>query len=66
MKRLAPPIVLGRVGFTGEGAPFAILPNISSTEVRAKIGEGKWGELASLVPRAVLDHIREKGLYGKP
>jgi nicotinate-nucleotide adenylyltransferase len=64
VKRLAPPIVLGRVGFTGEGAPFAILPNISSTEVRAKIGEGKWDELASLVPRAVLDHIREKGLYG--
>ena len=64
VKKLAPPIVLGRVGFTGEGAPFAILPNISSTVVRTKIGEARWDELASLVPRAVLSHIREKGLYG--
>lgn len=64
VKKLAPPIVLGRVGFTEGGAPVAILPNISSTAVRSMIGEAKWGELASLVPRAVLSHIREKGLYG--
>jgi nicotinate-nucleotide adenylyltransferase len=64
VKKLAPPIVLGRVGFAGEGAPFAILPNISSTVVRSKIGEARWDELASLVPRAVLSRIREKGLYG--
>lgn len=64
VKKLAPPIVLGRVGFTGEGAPFAILPNISSTEVRTKIREARWDELALLVPRTVLSHIREKGLYG--
>lgn len=66
VQKLAPPIVLGRVGFAGEGAPFAILPNISSTAVRAKIAEARWDELSSLLPRAVLSHIRERGLYGHP
>ena len=60
---LAPPIVLGRVGVTYEGAPPAVLPSISSTEVRSMIGAGRWDELEPLVPRAVLAHARAGGLY---
>jgi len=60
---LAPPIVLGRVGVSYEGAPVAVLPNVSSTEVRARIGEGRFEELEALVPREVLAHARARGLY---
>jgi nicotinate-nucleotide adenylyltransferase len=60
---LAPPIVLGRAGVTYERAPPAVLPAISSTEVRAMIGAGKWDELEPLVPQAVLAFARERGLY---
>lgn len=61
---LAPPIVLGRVGVTYDGAPPAVLPAISSTEVRTMIGAARWEELEPLVPRAVLAYAREHGLYG--
>jgi nicotinate-nucleotide adenylyltransferase len=60
---LAPPIVLGRIGVSYEGAPPAVLPAISSTEVRAMIGEGRWDEAEPFVPRLVLAHARERGLY---
>jgi nicotinate-nucleotide adenylyltransferase len=60
---LAPPIVLGRVGVAFDGAPPAILPAISSTEVRSMIGAGKWEELEPLVPRTVIEHARARGLY---
>jgi nicotinate-nucleotide adenylyltransferase len=60
---LAPPIVLGRVGVTYDGAPPAVLPAISSTEVRTMIGAGRWEELEPLVPRRVLEHARAQGLY---
>lgn len=60
---LAPPIVLGRVGVTYEGAPPPVLPSISSTEVRAMIAEGRDDALAELVPRDVLAHVRAAKLY---
>ena len=60
---LAPPIVLGRAGVTYEGAPPAVLPEISSTEVRTMIGKGQWDALAPLVPRAVLAYAKMRGLY---
>lgn len=60
---LAPPIVLGRVGVTYPGAPPAVLPAISSTEVRDKIAKGAWDELEPLVPKAVLAHACARGLY---
>ncbi|AKU96071.1 Nicotinate-nucleotide adenylyltransferase [Labilithrix luteola] len=61
--KLAPPIVLGRVGVTYDGAPPAVLPQISSTEVRAMIAAGKWDDLEPLVPREVLAYARDKKLY---
>lgn len=60
---LAPPIVLGRAGVIYEGAPPAVLPAISSTEVRTMIGQARWSELEPLVPRGVLAHVRSRGLY---
>jgi len=41
--------------------PIAALP-VSSTRIRARARDGR--SLAGLVPRAVADHIRTKGLYG--
>jgi len=61
--QLAPPIVLGRVGVEYPGAPVPVLPDVSSTDVRAGIAEGRWDDLGPLVPRAVLEHARARGLY---
>lgn len=78
IKEIAPPIVLGRVGVTFEGAPAAVLPNISSTEVRRALaslessevpepaaGAPRPGPLAldELVPRAVIEYARARSLY---
>jgi nicotinate-nucleotide adenylyltransferase len=61
IRDIAPPIVLSRSGFAP--AASVVLPAISSTEVRASVEAGAWTELEALVPRAVLSHIRERGLY---
>jgi nicotinate-nucleotide adenylyltransferase len=61
--RLAPPIVLGRAGVDASAAPTALLPEVSSTQVRAAIARRDWGDVEKLVPRAVLDHVRARGLY---
>ena len=63
IQTIAPPLVLGRAGIHGSSAPRPLLPEISSTEVRAMIAGGRRDELAPLVPRAVLQHIFERGLY---
>ncbi|HEX3769227.1 MAG TPA: nicotinate-nicotinamide nucleotide adenylyltransferase, partial [Polyangiaceae bacterium] len=45
--KLAPPIVLGRRGVPGERGerhPPALLPEVSSTQVRAAIARGAWSE----------------------
>lgn len=60
---LAPPLVLGRAGVAYEGAPPAILPEISSTDIRAMIAAGRDAELEAFVPRDVLAYVRERRLY---
>jgi nicotinate-nucleotide adenylyltransferase len=60
---LAPPIVLGRVGVSYDGAPPPILPAISSTDVRKKIAEGRFGELEEYLPKDVLAYVKSHGLY---
>jgi len=64
VRKLAPPIVLGRAGVAVAGAPAPILPEISSTRVRELVAAHAWDDLAPLVPRRVLDHIRARRLYG--
>jgi nicotinate-nucleotide adenylyltransferase len=63
IQELAPPLVLGRVGFRALGAPTAVLPPVSSTEVRAKIAAGDWNALEALVPRSVLAYVKARHIY---
>jgi nicotinate-nucleotide adenylyltransferase len=63
IREIAPLVVLGRCGVKADEAPVPILPDVSSTEVRAKIAEGKLDELAMVVPRAVLAYVKEHALY---
>ncbi len=60
--RLAPPIVIGRAGYAADEDPHAIaLPDVSSTEVRARLARGETA--VPLVSRAVMDYIAEQELY---
>jgi nicotinate-nucleotide adenylyltransferase len=62
LKRSVPFIVVGRGG-AGAGDPDAVtMPAVSSTEVRERLRAGR--PVDGLVPAAVLDYIRETGLYG--
>lgn len=66
IKEIAPPIVLGRVGVTFEGAPAPVLPNISSTEVRRALALNELGIVEDLVPRSVIEYARSHSLYTVP
>lgn len=59
---LAPPIILGRAGHHHPDAPLAVLPEVSSTEIRARCRAGKGIE--GLVPHVVQQHIADHDLYG--
>lgn len=69
---IAPPLVLGRVGVEpgtrggagGLTAPESFLPGISSTEVREALAAGDLEAVRWKLPRAVIDYIVERGLYG--
>ena len=70
IKKIAPPLVIGRAGFANakfdsENPKPSLLPNISSTDVRKKIAEESWDDLADLVPRKVIAFIRDAHLYAK-
>jgi nicotinate-nucleotide adenylyltransferase len=59
LRRRASFIVVGRAG---AGTTQEVrMPAVSSTEVRARLRSGR--PVETLVPRAVLDYIRERGLY---
>jgi len=74
VRALAPPLVLGRASASGAAlagaapgpsiavAP-AVLPALSSTEVRTRIAARAWGELRELVPRGVLEYVQQRDLY---
>jgi nicotinate-nucleotide adenylyltransferase len=64
--RLAPPLLLARAGVEAPGAGPPLLPEVSSTRVRAAIARGAWAEVAGVLPPAVLAHVRARGLYGAP
>ena|SRR5437762_5995737 len=56
---------VGRAGGEAGAAPAAVvMPDVSSTAVRAALAAGK--PVDALVPRAVLDYIMRKGLYKEP
>ena len=59
IERLAPPLVVGRRGYPSQSG--LELPDVSSTEVRARLAGGL--DASDLVPSAVLAYITERGLY---
>ena len=65
--RLAPPFVLGRVGFAGPAGAPPVLPDVSSTRIRQLLAQRSAADLQpqlrSLVPPSVLGYIEEHGLY---
>ncbi len=66
VRKLAPPFVVGRVGFPHPDSPPPVLPDVSSTRVRelfAKGGADARRELEVYVPRAVLAYVGEQGLF---
>ena len=60
LQRLVRFIVVGRSGFEGGVGPA--MPAISSSEVRERLRTGD--SVEALLPRSVLDYVRERKLYG--
>ncbi len=61
IERLAPPVVLGRIGFPHDEAPLPVVPEVASRDVRAMLSRG--GDVSAMVPRAVIEYARVNGLY---
>jgi nicotinate-nucleotide adenylyltransferase len=73
IERRAPPLILPRAGAEATGSLPRLLPEVSSTDVRARLSA--WAqsnspsarlELEALVPRTVLRYVMAHGLYGVP
>ena len=56
-----PFIVVGRAGAGGARQPIE-MPDVSSTEIRRALHEGR--SVAGLVSRAIVDYIHARGLFG--
>lgn len=59
IQTLADLYVVGRTG--AEATDGVVLPDVSSTDIRARLGQGLGA--SGLVPATVLTYIRERGLY---
>lgn len=71
IEALAPPLFLERAGHPSRPGARGVLPEASSSEIRALLaleepGEGDDARLTELVPRRVLEHVRARSLYGSP
>jgi len=60
---LAPPLILGRAGVAGTQAPEAVLPRVSSSEIRDAFAAGDEETLRLKVPAAILEYAAARGLY---
>lgn len=63
---LAPPLILGRVGYPHQSAPIGVLPEVSSTAIRKSIADGDAESrrmVEAAVPVSVLRLIDQLGLY---
>jgi len=54
-------VVVGRQGHEAGAEGRPLLPAVSSTAIRERLARGE--DVSRLVPRRVLAHIRERGLY---
>lgn len=59
--RIAPPVVLGRIGFPNDAAPLPVLPQVASRDIRAKLSRGETP--GAMLPRSVAHYIAEHKLY---
>jgi len=63
VRRIAPPIVMQRVGAPPSvEALTPLFPDVSSTDIRERLADGL--TVSDLVPEGVLRIIRERRLYG--
>ena len=60
--QIAPPLVLGRLGHGRPDAPPAVVPQVSSTDVRHRLARGL--PVDDVVPLGVIEYAREHRLYG--
>jgi nicotinate-nucleotide adenylyltransferase len=60
---LAPPFILGRLGYDHPDAKGPIIPGVSSTKVRELIDSNNQEELNKIVPSSVLKYISDNKLY---
>lgn len=62
---LAPLLTVGRQGIPSAGAPPAVLPDVSSSQIRQWIAQDSNAEdLVRLLPAGARQHISTRGLYG--
>jgi len=60
--RMAPPLVVGRAGYSPPDGTQLVMPEVSSTRVRAALAAGE--SVEAWVPASVRAYIREHDLYG--
>ena len=60
--RMAPPLVVGRAGYSPSDGSQLVMPEVSSTRIRAAVAAGE--PVDAWVPASVRDYIAEHGLYG--
>jgi nicotinate-nucleotide adenylyltransferase len=53
--------IVGRAGYPAEGAEGVVMPDVSSTEIRTRVCEGR--SIEGLVPSAVADYVAAHRLY---
>ena len=61
IERIAKFLVVGRAGFVSPGG-VPDLPPLSSSAIRGALGRGE--DVSLWLPAAVLDYVRQHGLYG--
>jgi nicotinate-nucleotide adenylyltransferase len=60
--RMAPPLVVGRAGYSRPDDPQLVMPEVSSTRIRAALAAGE--PVDAWVPAHVREYVTEQGLYG--
>lgn len=64
IRKIAPPVILGRVGAPSPEAIADVFPDISSTRLRAAIQDGRVQDVRALMPAKVVDYVLSHRLYG--
>lgn len=60
---LAPPLILGRAGVCHPGAPAAVLPAVSSSDIRAALSQDDLASVQEMLPWRVRDYLVHHRLY---